>query len=431
MSDTAIALIDGNNFYVSCERVFNPALNGRPVVVLSNNDGCAVSRSAEAKALGISMAQPWFQLRDRVEQAGLVGLSSNYTLYAEMSQRMMRILGQFAPVQEIYSIDECFLDLSGIATDRSAYGQAMRQRVLQWLGLPTCVGIGASKTLAKLANHCAKKQPQWQGVCDLTALDPREQARLFDSLPVAAVWGVGTQLAQQLQAQGIDSVRALQEADAKTLRRRYSVVLERTIWELRGQSCLSLDDLPPPKQQIMTSRSFGREVFTLPQLKQAVSAYVTRATQKLRAQNSRAGLVQVMLRTSPFRTDQPYYANAATIPLTPHTDDTRRLIHAAQHALDALYQPGNAYQKTGVLLLDLQPKSQPRTGDLFTPTEATASAEIDKSAALMRVLDQINQRMGKGAIQFAAEGINPPWAMQRNHHSPNYLSRWDQLAIVR
>ncbi|MHB8919405.1 MAG: Y-family DNA polymerase [Halothiobacillus sp.] len=426
----AIALIDGNNFYVSCERVFNPKLDGRPVVVLSNNDGCAVARSSEAKALGITMGQPWFQIQEMEQTHGLIGLSSNYTLYADMSNRMMTILNQFAPRQEVYSIDECFLDISGMDIDRSATAHTIRRQVLQWIGIPTCAGIGASKTQAKLANHIAKKNPEWAGVCDLTALAEHQTDRLMDGIKVGEVWGVGRKLNEQLNALHIHTVLDLKRADPKFISRKFSVVLERTVWELRGVACLNLEDITPPKQQIISSRSFGKPVWYLPDLKQAVTTYMSRAAEKLRRQGSVAGAVQVFIRTSPFNT-KPFYGNSITLPLITATDDTRVLVKHIIRGLEHIYRAGYDYQKAGVMLLDIRPKGQGQINDLFatdmTGVQPTGKAE-NKTDQLMQVMDAINTRMGKHTIKLAGEGFKQHWAMKRNRHSPAYTTDMGQLA---
>ena len=423
----AYALVDGNNFYVSCERVFNPKLEGRPVVVLSNNDGCAVARSGEAKALGIGMGQPWFQIQEMEHTHGLVALSSNYTLYADISNRMMGILGAFAPQQEVYSIDECFLDLSGMPMELTDYAQEIRQRVLQWIGIPTCVGIGASKTQAKLANHIAKKRPEWNSVCDLTAQNESRIDHLMDSIEVAEVWGVGRKLNEQLNALNIHTALDLIRADPKFIRRRFSVVLERTVWELRGISCMNLEDISPPKQQIISSRSFGKPVWYLPDLKQAVTAYMSRAAEKLRKQHSVAQAVQVHIRTSPFRMDKPYYGNSITLSLITPTDDTRILVKRVIQGLEQIYQPGHDYQKAGVMLLDIRPKGQGHINDLFAG-DMTAVQQTGKADQLMQVMDAINNRMGKHTVKLAREGFAPHWAMKRNKHSPAYTTNMSQLA---
>ena len=254
----SIALIDVNNFYVSCERVFNPTLNNKPVVVLSNNDGCAVARSNEVKALGVSMGAPWFKLKKLAKQHNIIALSSNYALYADMSNRVMSILREFSPEQEVYSIDESFLDLTHFQhKNHSQYALQMRKRILKWTGLPVCVGIGSTKTLAKLANHCAKKRPQYKGVCDFNAIAPKDLEIILHSIDVGEVWGVGRKLAPKLNALGINSVLDLKQANADRLRRQFSVVMQKTIHELKGIVCIELEDIAPPKKQILNSRSFG------------------------------------------------------------------------------------------------------------------------------------------------------------------------------
>ena len=423
------ALVDGNNFYVSCERVFNPKLEGIPMVVLSNNDGCAVARSQEAKALGISMGQPWFQIRHMERQYGLKAFSSNYELYADMSNRMMSILITFAPKQEVYSIDECFLDLTGFNINLTHYGHTLRHQVKQWIGIPTCVGIGHSKTQAKLANHIAKKRPEWNSVCDLTSLPETHINELMASISVNEVWGIGRKLTEQLNSLGIHNVLDLKLADPKTMQRKFSVVVERTIWELRGIACLSLEDITPPKQQIISSRSFGRAVTELHELKQAVTSYMSRAAEKLRKQSSVAQAVHVHIRTSPFREDKPYYGQGRTLPLITPTDDTRQLVKAVLRGLEAIYQPGHDYQKAGVMLLDIQPKGAGQMSDLFSLAhENDTQAHDNKADQVMRLMDGINARMGKASIKLAGEGMDKSWAMRRDRMSAAYSTDIQRLA---
>jgi DNA polymerase V len=420
---TVFALIDANNFYVSCERVFNPRLATTPMVVLSNNDGCVVARSNEVKALGVKMGTPWFQLRELAEKQGIRAFSSNYSLYADMSSRMMNVLAAYSPDQEVYSIDECFLGLDGFEhMDLNAYGQRMRTQVRQWLGLPVCVGFGETKTLAKLANHCAKKHLAGQdGVCDLRQFDPDERARIFAALPVNEVWGVGRKLTEQLNQRGIESVEDLRTANPETLRKAFSVVLERTVRELNGIACQSLEEVAPNKQQIMSSRSFGAYVHDMPGLGEAVATYMARAAEKLRRQASLAGMVQVYIRTNPFKDNAPQYHPSLTIPLPEATDDTARLIRAAHWGLKRIYKPGYAYQKAGIALLDLSPKAHAQM-PLFSTTPDRTS--------LMRVMDQINTAYGRGTVRSAAEGVQQSWRMKRDRMSPAYTTQWDELAEV-
>lgn len=421
---TGFALIDGNNFFVSCERVFNPRLEGRPVVVLSNNDGCAVARSAEARALGVKMGAPWFQMRDLAQKHGIIALSSNYALYADLSNRMMGVLGQFSPDQEIYSIDECFLGLSGFQHyDLIDYGKEIRQKVKQWVGLPVCIGFARTKTLAKLANHCAKKRLAGvDGVCDFGRISPDNLSRLFASIPVGEIWGVGRQLSRQLTDRGIGTVEALRTADAKTLRREFSVLLERTIAELNGIPCTAMEEIIPNKRQIISSRSFGNYVYDLEPLGEAVASYITIAAEKLRSQGSLAGMLQVYIRTNPHQAGAPQYQRGLTIPLPEATDDTLRLITIARWALKRIYRPGFAYQKAGVALLNLS--------DAGTVQLSLFSKARDNTQ-LMQVMDRINGVWGRGTLHSAAEGLQQVWQMKREKKSPAYTTRWDQLPVAR
>ncbi len=416
------ALIDGNNFYVSCERVFNPGLAGRPVVVLSNNDGCAVSRSNEAKALGVRMGQPWFQMQALAKQHGIIGLSSNYALYADMSARMMALLATYAPDQEIYSIDECFLGMDGFDQwDRIAHARRMRQQVRQWIGLPVCVGIAESKTLAKLANHIAKKGlAGTDGVFDLAALSQAERSALFSRINVGEVWGIGPRLTQRLAERNITTVEALRTADPKLLRREYSVVVERTVAELNGTSCLDLEHVTPRKQEIQSSRSFGTYVQDLGQLEEAVATYIATAAVKLRGQRSRAARVHVYIRTNPFKPDRPQYQQAITVPLTVATDDTLRLTHAALWGLRRIYRPGYEYQKAGITLMELIDAGTVQD-DLFCQAKDTTR--------VMQAMDRINRTWGKGTLRSGAEGINKRWKMKRERMSPAFTTRWDQIPV--
>lgn len=418
-----IALVDGNNFYVSCERVFNPKLEGRPVVVLSNNDGCAVARSAEVKALGVKMGAPWFQMRDLARQHGIVAMSSNYALYADMSNRMMAILAQYSPDQEIYSIDECFLGLDGFDhVDLVEYGKAMRRQVKQWVGIPVCVGIAATKTLAKLANYCAKKGlAGGDGVCDFGRMSEMELSRLFSAIEVGEVWGIGRQLTRKLGDMGIVTVEGLRTADAKTLRDRFSVVVERTVAELNGVPCIEIEHDVPNKQQIMSSRSFGNYVYDLAPLREAVASYIAIAAEKLRNQGSLAGMVQVYIRTNPHKENAPQYQKGLTIPLPEATDDTLRLTRAALWGLRRIYRHGYAYQKAGVVLLNLTDAAM---------AQMSLFSKASDNTRLMQVMDRINAIWGRGTLRSAAEGIQKNWKMKRERMSPCYTTRWEQVPVA-
>jgi DNA polymerase V len=420
---SGFALVDGNNFYVSCERVFNPKLEGRPVVVLSNNDGCAVARSAEVKALGVKMGTPWFQMRDLARKHGIVVLSSNYELYADLSNRMMSVLAQYSPDQEIYSIDECFLGLSGFEHyDLITYGQEIREKVKQWVGIPVCVGFASTKTLAKLANHCAKKgHAGVEGVCDFGRMSDGELSRLFSTIAVGEIWGIGRQLSRQLIDRGIATVEALRSADAKTLRREFSVVLERIIAELNGIACMAMEETAPAKQQIMSSRSFGNYVYDLEPLGEAVASYIAIAAEKLRGQGSLAGMVQVYIRTNPHKANAPQYQRGLTIPLFEPTNDTLRLTKVAHWGLKRIYQPGFAYQKAGIALMNLRDAGNVQM-NLFSRTK--------DNTRLMQVMDQINAVWGRGTLHSAAEGLQKDWKMKREKKSPGYTTCWDQLPVA-
>ena len=417
------ALIDANNFYCSCERVFQPKLEGVPLVVLSNNDGCAVARSAEVKALGVGMGTPWFQMRDLAKKHGIVALSSNYELYADLSNRMMGVLAGYSPDQEIYSIDECFLGLEGFERyDLLKYGQEMRQKVKWWVGLPVCVGFAGTKTLAKLANHCAKKGLAGaDGVCDFGILSDQERTRLFSALPVGEVWGVGRRLSAWLAERGIATVEALRIADAKVLRREFSVVLERTVSELNGVSCLALEEVVPHKKQIISSRSFGQPVYTLQELGEAVASYIAIACAKLRRQGSLAGGLQVQIMTNSFKTDDPQYSKGISIPLPEPSNDTLRLTKVALWALRKIYKPCFAYKKAGVALMNFSSESKVQRG-LFSSRQ--------DNTRLMAVMDNINATWGRGTLHSAAEGIDKEWKMKREKKSPGYTTRWDELPVA-
>ncbi len=422
-----IALIDGNNFYVSCERVFQPKLRDRPVVILSNNDGCIVSRSAEAKALDIPMGAPWFEWKARSGRLGLVALSSNYTLYADMSERMMRILKRFSPQQEVYSIDECFLDFTGVPGDQQmALAAAMRATVAREIGIPVCVGIASTKTRAKLANHIAKKMPDLRGICHLDQLSAHEQERYLGQWPVNDVWGVGRKIAEKLQALGITTVGQLRDADPKHLRQRFSVQIERTVRELRGEMCFPLEPGHTPRDSIQSARSFGQPVTAVEDLRAAITLYTTRAAEKLRKDGSVAGAMEVLLSTYRHR-DDPQYHPVRSVRLASPTDDTLQILHSAVSALQSIYRPGYRYAKAGIRLIDLHP-ARSRQADIFgMPPE-----QDDRRSRLMQTLDTINQRYGGSTCQPGAAGIRQrqAWQMQRGTLSPQFTTSWAELPVA-
>lgn len=387
-----------------------------------------VARSAEAKALGIAMGVPWFKIRDEARRHSIVAFSSNYALYADMSNRVVDILSSFSPNIEVYSIDESFLDLSGLnQRDHAAYGAEIRQRVADWLGLAVCVGIGSTKTLAKLANHCAKKSlAGWDGVCDLNTLSPEAFNQLLSKIEVGEVWGIGRKLAPRLNEMGIHSVRQLRDADAETLRARFSVVLERTVRELRGISCLDMETVVPDRQQIMCSRSFGQLITARQELEEAVASYIARAAEKLRKQASLAGAIQVFVRTNIFKPEVPQYQRAMTVPLPEATADTRVLTIWALRILRRIYRSGYAYHKAGVMLLELVPAAHQQFSLLASNAMTTG-----RNTGLMTTLDTINSRYGRGTLRLAAEGMAKPWQMRRERMSPRYTTSWEQIPNVR
>jgi len=421
-----IALVDCNNFYVSCERVFNPRLEGKPVVVLSNNDGCAVARSNEVKGLGIKMGEPWFKMKDVAQKHGIIALSSNYSLYGDMSARVMSILSGFSPNQEIYSIDECFLDMDGFDPNTLMdYGQKIRQTVRQGTGIPVCVGMADTKTLAKLANHCAKKGLAGSnGVCNFGSMDEQQLGALFSGIPVGEVWGIGRRISAKLNEMGINTIQDLCSADPEYIRQQFSVVVERTVKELNGIPCIELEDATQPRQQIMVSRSFGNEVSQLADLSESISYYATLAAEKLRHDGSVASSLCVFVRTNPFKDDVPQYSRSMIVPLLRPTDGTLKLVHASLQGLKQIYRTGYGYKKSGVLLMGLQPKGSVQASLFDAPEDQS------KSDSMMRVMDAINRKMGKGSVTVASSGVRPRWAMRREKKSPSYTTEWGELPVA-
>lgn len=418
----SFALIDCNSFYASCERVFRPDLARTPIVVLSNNDGCVIARSREAKP-HVPMGEPWFKIRDSLKRHGIVAFSSNYALYGDMSERVMSILEQHLPHVEVYSIDEAFAELTGLPEPFDSLGHALRADVLQKTGIPVGIGIGTSKTLAKLANNAAKRwQSQTGGVVDIR--DPERRDKLLRAMPVAEVWGVGRRLNEQLQAMHIRSAWDLAQANPALLRKRFSLVLEKTSRELRGISCLDLQPETPPRQAICCSRSFGSRITELAQLQQAVASFASRAAEKLRRQQSLCRLLQVGVRTGMFNPQETRSARSLVCQLPCPTDDTRVLVAAATAGLRQIYRPGLAYAKASILLLDLCQRNQ-YTPDLFAPSQPASSER------LMQTMDRINQRWGKGCIRPARVPATASWHMQRQLLSPAYSTRIDQLMVVK
>ncbi|MCF8173076.1 MAG: Y-family DNA polymerase [Candidatus Methylopumilus sp.] len=421
------ALADVNNFYVSCERVFQPQLEHVPMVVLSNNDGCAVARSAEVKALGVKMGTPWFKMKALAKEHGILALSSNYTLYGDMSNRATAVLRDFSPDIEVYSVDESFLRVEAVAHlygGVTAMGQQIRQRVKQWTGLPVCVGCGPTKTLAKIANHLAKKNPEFEGVCDLHAIPRPERLQWMSQLEVGEVWGVGKRIAKRLNAMGVETVLDLRNISIKEIRAQFGVVMERTCNELRGISCLELEDVAPAKQQIMSSRSFGSPVTTLAELREAVASYVSRAAEKLRAQQSVSAAIHVFIQTNRFKESDLQYSEGLLVPLPDPTDDTRLLASAATLGLSLIFKPGYQYKKAGIMLTLISDKAK-RQQTLFDDPLQRA-----QSAKLMAAMDAINAEFGRDTVRTGANGTEKRWAMRSENRSPRFTTQWDELPIA-
>ena len=439
------ALVDGNSFYASCQIAFQPELKNRPVVVLSNNDGCVVAANQIAKQLQKDqsapqnygsggyrsatpesmMFQPYFKVAPLLKKHNTVVFSSNYELYADMSQRMHKITAQFASRQEIYSIDESFLDLTQIPKEElTEHGLKLQKRVQQWIGIPVAVGIGYSKTQAKLANHLAKKIPNSNGVLDLTGLQEDSLNTLYKQAKVSSVWGVGRRLSKQLINNGIKTAYDLKTANTKTLRKQFSVNMERTIRELNGEACLKFHETPDDKQNIVSSRSFGTLVTEFEEMRQAVSSYTATAAERLRTQNSCCQMITVWITTPPHQKRYKQYNHQISIPLIYPSDSTILLTKLAHRALKQIWRPGHHYQKASVMLSKIQPKTALQT-DLFAPDPQYSGNP--KSDRLMNTMDLLNKKMGKHTVQLACNGTHKNWTMNRRLMSPRYTTRWEDI----
>ncbi|CAH5386021.1 DNA polymerase IV 1 [Klebsiella pneumoniae] len=419
------ALCDVNSFYASCETVFRPDLKGRPVVVLSNNDGCVIARSAEAKPF-VKMGEPYFKQKDMFRRHGIIAFSSNYELYADMSNRVMTTLEELSPRCEIYSIDEAFCDLTGVRNcrDLTDFGREIRETVLRRTHLTVGVGIAQTKTLAKLANHAAKQwQRQTGGVVDLSNLE--RQRKLMSLLPVDEVWGVGRRISKKLETMGIKTVLQLADTDIRFIRKHFNVVLERTVRELRGEPCLGLEEFAPVKQEIVCSRSFGGRITEYHEMRQAVCSYASRAAEKLRGEHQYCRFISAFVKTSPFALNEPYYGNSASVKLLTPTQDSRDIIAATTKCLDAIWKDGHRYQKAGVMLGDFYSQGVAQL-NLFDD-----NAPRKNSEKLMEVLDQLNAKDGRGTLYFAGQGIQTAWQMKREMLSPRYTTRYNDLLVVK
>lgn len=418
------ALVDVNSFYASCETAFRPDLKGLPVVVLSNNDGCVIARSAEAKKVGIKMGDPFFKLKDELRKHKVQVFSSNYALYADMSNRVMTTLEEMAPSVEIYSIDEAFMDLTGVRNCMvlEDFGRQVRARVLRDTHLTVGVGIAQTKTLAKLANHAAKKWSKTGGVVDLSNID--RQKKLMALVPVEDVWGVGRRISKKLNAMGIITAKDLAEQSTWIIRKHFNVVLERTVRELRGEPCLELEEFAPVKQQIVCSRSFGNRISDYIEMRQAICAYAERAAEKLRQERQYCRQIGVFVRTSPHAVNETFYGNQAIGKLLTPSNDTRDIVRVAMQMLDRIWLDGHRYMKAGVMLGDFFSQGVAQL-NLFDEYKPQANSE-----ALMRVVDGLNQS-GKAKLWFAGQGIQKSWAMKREMLSPAYTTRFSDLPVAR
>ena len=428
------ALVDGHNFYVSCERLFRPSLLGHPVIVLSSNDGCAIARSEEAKALGIKMGMPWFEIQRNLRGAGVVALSANFALYGDMSGRVMSVAAGLGPTQEVYSIDECFIGLHGMRGDMTARGEAVRQRIRQWIGIPCGIGIGRTKTLAKLANYVAKTADRKPGsypadlahVCNLEALPQSDRDAVLQATELGDVWGIGRRIGDQLRAAGLSNALDVARLDPAMVRRRWNVVLERTVRELQGFACIELEDEPPPRKEIACTRSFGYPVRALKDLAEAVTDFVSRAAEKLRAQDHHACRVLVFIHTSPFRRGEPQYSKAITVPLRLPTSDTAQLVRAALHGLRAIYREGYNFSKAGIHLLELEPAN-------VEQKELPLDESPHGRDELMTAMDRINAKYGHGSLYLASAGTagaRREWLTRRSLKTPEYTTRLADLPVA-
>ncbi len=414
------ALVDCNNFFVSCERVFAPHLENKAVVVLSNNDGCAIARSNEAKSLNIAMGEPFYKFKYLYEQKRLEVLSSNFQLYSNMSWRIMESLKTLCPLVEVYSVDEAFLGLQHLnITDYEEFGSNIKQKLRQWTGIPVSVGIASTKTLAKIASFLAKKS---KGVYNL--LDNPELDNILEQFPIENIWGIGKKLSISLKLLGIVNAKQLRDSDPQLIRKSFSIVVEKIVYELRGTSCLELTTLHEDKKSITSSRSFGRPVTALEELEEALSNYINTACVKLRKQESRAKEICVFLSTNSYSTKQPQYKNSMTCPLPYPSSDTSEIILYGKRSLRQLYKPGYQYHKLGVILLDLQP-SRIEQMQLFSKPNYSHS---DK---LMKALDSINKNMGKNTVYLAGQGTERTWKMESQKRSPAFTTNWNELPVVK
>ena len=412
------ALVDCNTFYASCERIFRPDLDNKPIVVLSNNDGCIISLNAEAKEFNIPSYVPFFQVRKEIEENNVHIFSSNYELYGDISARVMNLLEPYGTEMEVYSIDEAFLKLPRV--DYQEHGKAMKNMLWKNVRMPVCVGVAPTKTLAKLANHAAKKIKHFDGVCVLD--EPHKWEWVLARITTDKLWGVGKRICQRLHHLGIHNAQQLAQANPKFLRKHFSVVLERTVRELNGKPCLDLDLEPAPRKEIICTRSFSYKITELHELQQAMSLYASRACEKLRSQNGLTQNIWVYLES--FDKKVGYYSPQKVIPLSHLSNDSRYISSVAAKAIINLFKPGIRYKKCGIGLLDVRTKRYEQA-DFFNPQQSA------QSRRLMVLLDKVNQRYGKHTMKLANTGIQAKWSMKREHMSPRYTTRWKDLPVIR
>lgn len=420
--ETIFALVDCNNFYASCERVFNPRLAKLPVVVLSNNDGCIIARSNEAKSAGIRMGEPFFEQQDLIDRHNIQVFSANFTLYGDMSNRVMETLKQFSPQMEIYSIDEAFLSLSGTTGDLESCAREIRRIVRQWTGIPVTVGLGPTKTLAKAANKFAKRIPECNGILNLFQNPGLDD--YLERLEVKDIWGVGFRYARFLNRHGVYNALQLAEKSDRWIKHNMKVTGLRTVTELRGEPCIALECFARPKKAVLTSRSFGKVIKDKTELSQAVAEFTAASAAKIRRQKSTASFVHVFIETNSFR-DGPQYSNFITIGLPIATSFTPELIKYATIAFEKIFKPGYNYKKAGVMLSGLVPDNQIQL-DLESDQE-----KHQQKKAIMQAVDKINLSQGRNTVFYAAQGVDKPWKMRQLKLSPKYTTSWADLPVAK
>jgi len=417
---TIYALVDCNNFYVSCERVFNPRLEGLPVIILSSNDGCAIARSNEAKEFGVKMAQPLYQFTDILKKHGIQVLSGNFYLYTDMSNRVMQVLADMAPVAQQYSVDECFLDLTGITDDLDEFGQTVCAKVKQWTGIPVGVGIAETKTLAKVANRIAKTSEKSRGVVNLVGSQWRSKA--LEMTEVGDVWGIGKQFAKKLNRNGVNTPLDLTNQPDGWIRKEMGVGGLKTVRELRNEDCIGFESIPKPKQTTLVSRSFGKTITELDDLINAVSVFATTAALDIRKANLVSSAISVFIETNRFSCG-PQYAPSQAVELSPATNNTKHIVRAAIQGVKEVYREGFKFKKAGVMLLDLV--------DVDHAPQSLFDQQNPKDDKLIEAFDQINRQQGPGAINFGTAGQASGWHSASAHKSPRYTTEWDAIPAVK